>query len=469
MNKYNKLAQNTTIFFIANFGSKILTFLLVRFYTEFLTTNEYGTVDLLNTTASMAYPIATMCITEAVLRFSIDDIANRGKILTNGLLFTLLGNFAFVLTAPIFASIDVFAENVAWIYFLTLSNSLYTIVSHFSRGIGKTKLFAAAGVIHTVLQLGLNILLLVVCSLGIKGYLIAAVLANVLSCVYVFVAGKLHQYILRQIDKKYLKTMLVYSIPLIPNSIFWWIMQSADRYVIVYMLSSAENGLYAVANKIPTLITTISSIFFQAWQLSAVEEAQSDRKNQFYTNVFQALSMILLLATSFIMVILRPLYYVLTEESYRIGWTCTPFLLCAMVYSCYSSFLGTNYMAMKKTKAVFLTTVLGAVLNIGLNILLIPIMGIEGAALATFAAYFVTWVSRIIGTRHFVEIRYPFVTFWLPSILTLCQAILLTAGIDLVYVQFAIFAVILAIYAKEIIRYAKLVLHLIGKKRGADR
>ena len=196
MGKYNKLAKNTGVFFIANFGSKVLTFLLVRFYTELLSPTEYGIIDLLNTTASLAFPLVTLCITEAVLRFSIDDIDNRGKILTNGVFVAVIGNLAFVLTAPIFLHIDNFADNVVWLYLLTLTNSLFTVFAHFSRGIGKSKLFAASGLVHTALQIGLNILFLLFFRWGITGYFIAAVLANVLSGVFVFTVGHLFSYII---------------------------------------------------------------------------------------------------------------------------------------------------------------------------------------------------------------------------------------------------------------------------------
>ena len=466
MSKYTKLAKNTSMFFVANFGSKALTFLLVRFYTELLSTQEYGFIDLLNTTASLAFPMVTLCVTEAVLRFSIDDIENRGKILTNGLMVAVLGNLAFVLSAPVFSRIDTFSDNIGWLYLLTLTNSLYTIVAHFSRGIGRSKLFAASGLIHTTLQIGLNILFLLVFSWGIKGYFISSVLANALTGGFVFVYGKMYEFIRRNIDRKYLRSMLVYSIPLIPNSAFWWIMQSADRYLITFSLSAAANGLYAVANKIPTLITTISGIFFQAWQLSSVEEAESNQKHQFYTKVFAGLSSLLILAASFIMVVLQPLYRVLTEEAYYAGWTCAPFLLCAMVYSCYSSFLGTNYVAMKKTKGVFLTTVVGAAANVALNLILIPVMGLEGAALATLIAFFATWVSRIFGTRKFVQIRYSVERFWFPSAIILFQAFLLTFGVHSILLQGVLFTVVLLLYAKPISATLKYACETLCRRKG---
>ena len=468
MGKYNKLAKNTTLFFIANFGSKLLSFFLVRFYTELLSTTEYGIIDLLNTTASLAFPIITLCITEAVLRFSIDDISNRKKILSNGLLVTIVGNILFVLMTPIFLQFDTFKENVELVFLLTFTNSLFAVITHFSRGIGKTKLFALSGFLHTFFQIGLNLIFLLMFSMGIKGYLLASVFSNVFVIIVVFVIGKLHQYITFKIDKSHLKIMITYSLPLIPNSIFWWIMQSSDRYIITLMLSNADNGLYAVANKIPTLITTISTIFFQAWQISSVEESMSKDKSDFYNKIFTGLSTVLILSASFIMVILQPLYKILTEETYYGGWTSTPFLLCAMVFSCYSSFLGTNYVAMKKTKGVFLTTVIGAIVNVILNIAFIPMFGIRGTALATMIAFIVTWISRSIGTRKFVKINYNIFLFWVPTILLILQSTLLTCSIDLISVQIIIFIAILLVYSKLIIQMIRYIFNYFKSKRKGD-
>ena len=450
MGKYNKLAKNTGVFFIANFGSKVLTFLLVRFYTELLSPSEYGIIDLLNTTASLAFPLVTLCVMEAVLRFSIDDIDNRGKILTNGLFVTVLGNLAFVLTAPIFSHIDNFADNVVWLYLLTLTNSLFTLFAHFSRGIGKSKLFALSGLVHTALQIGLNILFLLFFRWGITGYFIATVFANVLSSVFVFSVGHLCSYIIFKLDRKYLRTMIIYALPFIPNSVFWWIMQSSDRYVITYVLGSDANGLYAVVNKIPTIISAISNIFFQAWQISSVEEVNSKDKVKFHSRVFSVLSALLTCATSFLLIILQPLYRILTEKSYYIGWTATPFLLFAMVFSCYSNFLGT-----KKTTGIFLTTVGGAVINIILNILLTRPFGIIGTAFATAVGFFITWGARVFGTRRFVRIHYPLRTFIVPTVLLLAQTALLSVGINSIWIQCIFFAVIVLLYIDIIVMCCK--------------
>ena len=298
----------------------------------------------------------------------------------------------------------------------------------------------------------MNILFLAVFSWGINGYLWASVLANVFSTLIVLVYGRLIEYIGFSFDKHYLRSMLKYSIPLIPNTLFWWIMQSADRYVITFVLTSSDNGIYAAANKIPTIIIALSNIFIQAWQLSSVDEAKSRDKSEFYSNIFQTLSMVVVCSASFIMLILPYVYKVYVNAAYYDGWTCVPYLLIAMVFSCYSSFLGTNYVAMKKTKGVFLTTVIGAVVNILLNFVLTPIMGIKGTALATAASFFITWVVRAIDTRKFVTLNYSFSTVIIPLVLILVQTIIISIGMYNLVTQAVFFVCLVLLFSKQIVQ-----------------
>lgn len=198
--------------------------------------------------------------------------------------------------------------------------------------------------------------------------------------------------------------MLLYSIPLIPNAIMWWAMSSLNRYMIVFFLELSANGIYAIASKIPSLLSIINSIFFQAWQMSAIEEANSKEKSKFYTNVFNVFSVFMLITTSIILVHLKLIMSIFSDNYYD-SWKYVPFLMLGVVFSSYSSFLGTNYIAAKKTTGVFKTSVVGAIINITLNFLLIPFIGLYGAAIGTMVSFMVIWILRIIDTRNFVTIK----------------------------------------------------------------
>lgn len=456
MSRYTKLLKNSGIFLIANMGSKLATFLLVRFYTSVLTTEQYGTADLLFSTVNLLVPIVTLCITEAALRFSIDDVENRKKILSMSYVIALGGNLLLLGGAFLLWGVAPFGGHPLLFCGMSVASSFHLITTQFTRGIGKTKLFALSGVLHTLLQIGLNILFLLPLGWGVTGYLWASLLANALTAVIVFVAGGLWRYLTPQFDKAYLKEMLVYSCPLIPNQLCWQLMHSSSRYVIAFVLTEAANGVFAAASKLPTIISVLSHIFFQAWQLSSVDEAQSKDKSHFYSKVFITLAMVLTCGTSFCFVILQPLYGVFVDAAYYSGWTCTPFLFVGVLFSCYSSFIGTNYVAMKKTKGAFFTTVVGAVLNVVLNIILVPLCnGIIGSAIATAIAYAATWLVRAWDTRKFVTIRYGVRNFILPTVLLCVQATLLTLNITYVIPQIVLFLAIALLYGKDILALMK--------------
>ena len=148
-------------------------------------------------------------------------------------------------------------------------------------------------------------------------------------------------------------------------------MNASDRYAINIFLGISANGIYAIANKVPTILNMLYSIFSQAWQLSAIEEADNKNKSQFYTNVFNIFSLVMLIGTSCILVIIRPIIETFLADAYRDSWKYVPFLLLSVVFTSFSAFLGTNYIAMKETKGVFKTSLVGAIVNIILNILLI--------------------------------------------------------------------------------------------------
>lgn len=464
MNKYEKLLNNSIIFFIGNFGSKVLSFLFVRFYTNCLSPSEYGTIDLITSTLGFTVPIVTLCITEAVLRFSIDDNEGKGKIYSVGITTVILGNLLFLLSIPIFNSIEVYRDYLFYLYSLTLTNSLYQMTAHFSRGCGDTKAFATSGILHSFTQIGFNLILLLLLQWGITGYLVASISSNIITVIYIVVFSKSFRGIAFSFDKIYAKKMLKYSIPLLPNSIFWWIMISSDRYVILYMLGAGANGLYSVANKIPNIISSVSSIFFNAWQLSSVEEANSKDKSQFFSRTLQVVSMIMLVSISFLMIAIQGLFSVWVEESYYDGWECAPLLVLAAFFNCLSTYIGTNYVAMKKTKGVLFTTIIGAILNPILNIILTPIIGIKGTALATVVSFAVTWIIRTFDTRKFVKLKYDFKTFFVPLIIVCIQVTLLSCDITNIYLQIVSFVVVMIACFKELSRIFKRLLQVIRKK-----
>ena len=383
MNSYKKLLDNSFIFAIGNFGSKIISFILLPIYTYFLTTEQFGTVDIVTTTITLLLPIISGNIFEAVLRFTMDKDLSREKVLSSSIAFSFVCILIILIFYPIFFLFNIDKAIVIYVYLILISQVFYMIFSQFTRAIGRIKLFAINGIIVTFIIGINNIVLLTIFHLGIHGYFISIILANVISSVFLFISIKAWKYLnKKQVDLGLIINMLKYSIPMIPNSIMWWLINASSRFFILFFVGASANGIFAVANRIPSLLNIISSVFTKAWQLSAIEEYDSENKSKFYSNIFNYYSTILFLSTSAIILITKPFMKFFVAPEYFNGWRVIPFLLLSVTFSSFSSFLGTNYLAAKQTRGVFKTSIAGGIISIILNFLLIPFFGILGASLS---------------------------------------------------------------------------------------
>lgn len=374
---------------------------MLPLYTSYLTQNEYGISDLVLTTVSLLLPIMTISIFDAVLRFTMDPDSDSSEIFTNGFVLTCFVSLIVGLSFVVFVSADyIFGAYVSILLVVQLFQVLF---SQFLKGIGKVRIFAVNGIVLTLLTAIFNIIFLVNFSLGLYGYMISLVLAYLLSNSFLFFIGKLVWFIdMNRFNKKKLFNMITYSFPLIPNSIALWINNVANRYFILFFLGVAANGIFAVSNKMPTLLGVVNTIFFQAWQISAIEQFNEKDTGEFYSKNFSFYSKVMFTGCSMILLILRPLMDILISDSYSESWRYVPLLLMSVLYSSFSGFIGQYYIASKRTKGVFLTTIYGAICNIILNLILIPIIGLHGAGLSSCISFSMLWLIRFKDTQKFV-------------------------------------------------------------------
>ncbi len=405
-NKYSRLLKNSAVFAIGNLGSKLIQVLLVPLYTYVLNTRDYGTVDLLTTTVNLLLPIICLSISDGILRFVMDPNEDNKTIYSNALLITCVGTLLVLLTIPFFTIFHI--KNVFLTALLLVFQSFQSLNQQFARAINKVKVFAFNGILTTLITAICNILLLVILHFGIDGYLWSMIIASVASNIFLFVELRLNKYIVLQtIRLEKIKSLLIFCIPLIPNSLAWWVSNASSRYFILLFVGVGANGLFAVANKIPSLLSTLNTIFFQSWQMSSIEEYNSSSRSTFYSTVFRFYSDFLFLGSSMILLFLRIFMRLFVSTSYYSSWKYVPFLLVAIIYSSFATFLGTNYVAAKQTAGAFTTTIIGAVLNIALNFILVKPFGLYGAGLSSAISYLVMWLVRVKDTQRFVVVRTP--------------------------------------------------------------
>lgn len=401
MDRYKKLFSNSAIFAIGNLGSKMITFVMVPLYTRYLTTSQYGQSDVLSTIVSLLTPILTLSIIDAVFRFAIDKASDNRQVLTNGIYISLISAVICLLLSPIIAR---FHYGI-YVCVLTYASAIESMFQQFARGIGRSKLYASTGILMTIVTVISNIIMIVLFGWGLNGYLASMLIAQLGGLLYLLIALKAWRYIsFNNINKSLAIQMLIYSVPLIPNAVSWWLSNSANKIFIALMIGASANGIYAVANKIPSLISVFYTIFTQAWQISAVEEFKSKDVGKFFSTVLSATMSVLFIGVALLTLLSKILVYILSTPAYYSAWQIVPWLSLAVLYSCVSSFIGTVYTSSMKTGQLLSTTMAGAVINVLMNLIMIPVMGVVGAGVGAAVSFAIVSVLRLRGSRRFIYI-----------------------------------------------------------------
>lgn len=451
--KYKKLATNTIIFAIGTFSSKVLSFLLMPFVTRMMGTGDYGAADLVQQTANVLIPIVFLQVNSACLRFALDKAADKSDVFTVGVRTTLKGFVVFLLFAyPIsFININDFnlGDYVIIIYVFVLVSGTRQLCQQFVRGCGHVKTFAIDGILATVTMLAFNLLFLGVFKWGVYGYILAIIASDACSIIFFFVTLKLWKYVKVKGVKKQTKfDMLKYSIPLMPTIILWWIINVSDRYMVTYFMDSSANGLYTAASKIPNFVVMFSSIFIDAWQLSAVDEYDNDGRADFFTKVFRVYSGGIFAVASALILACQFITKILVAQSYYDSWQYVPILVMATTMSCLVNFLASVYMAEKKSMMAMITALSGAAANVILNLILIPRFGANGAAVATVISFIIVFAARGVNTRKYVKINFktPLIIIEMLILAVQCAVMIFVKESILMYVIEIILFVMMVLF-----------------------
>lgn len=404
---YKKLFSNTIIFAIGSFSSKILVILLVKVYTSYLTTEEMGINDIITQIANWMQPIVTLTISEAVIRFGLDKAFNKKKVFTLGNIICFSGLALLAIVLPIVTITGVADKYLngysLLIYVYIFMSSLKLVYSSFVRSLEKVKLFAINGIVTTFFTLFGTVLFICGFKMGNTGYLLSIIMSDFISIIFLTISAKLWKYFdFKSFDRELLHTMLQYSVPLIPAQLLWLITNSSDAFMTTHYLGAQANGILSASYKIPNLVATVYLMFGQAWNMSAIMENDSDDRNDFYSNVFNLNQSLLYLVAGGCLLIVQPLTKIWLGEAFHDAMKYSPVLIYSSIFSCFTTFMGSIYLATKETKRSLVTSLFSGIINIVLNIILIPRIGIYGPTIATLTSYVTVFIIRAYDSRKLV-------------------------------------------------------------------
>jgi O-antigen/teichoic acid export membrane protein len=413
--KYKRLGKNTLLIFIGNIGSKLIGLLMLPFYTRWLTVEEYGTTDIINVYVAFLIGIVSCCIVDAIFIFPKDQSKERqSNYFSTGIAFmiiSLLITFIiFYFLQHVFSYYNIlktFNDNIWAIFAILFSTFGQQLVQQFTRSINKIKIYSLTGLIQTIFLTVFSFILIP--KFNVYGFILASIFSNILAMIFAFIFSKSYSYFsLAAIRKDYFFEMLRFCLPLIPNGLMWWVVAALNRPILEVHLGLQAIGIFAVANKFPSILATVYGIFTQSWQISVLEEFNKNGYQKFYNKIFRAAFVILILVLIMVTVSSELLVKLFVSESFFSAWIYVPILILAVFFTNISGLVGSNFLATKQSKYYLYTSIVGCVVSLLFNFILIPSWGIMGAAIAVVLSHFSIALMRIYLSWKYAKIEHIF-------------------------------------------------------------
>ena len=392
-----------------------------------MSTEDYGYIDLIQTYLTFFIPLILLKIDAGIFRFLIDarkSEEEKNKIITNGIFIMFV---ELIISTILFAvAVKIFSIKYSILIVMNLiSLSVLTFLLQIVRGIGKNKQYSFSSIIAAIVTIVLNLIFLVGFHKNGKYVLIASLISNIICTIYLLIVNKILKNVkIKYIDKKLIKDLLKYSIPMIPNELSWWIVHVSDRTIISYALGVAANGIYSVSCKFSNILSSIFNIFNLSWQESAALHINDTDKDEFFSNVINKVFNLFICFCIGILACLPFVFELLIKDSYREAYKYVPILLLANIFSVLIGLIGSIYVAKKMTKEVAKTTMIAAIINLTIDIALIKVIGIYAAAISTLVSYMLLAIYRYIDVQKYVKVKIPIKNIVVNSIIFILVVVL---------------------------------------------
>ena len=394
------------------------------------------------------------------MRFVMDRNYNKKDVISIGLNSVFRGSIIVCIISAVIYELNKFdVTNIpnGYLIFLILNflaYGLYNTLSYYCRGEDKVKLISTSTVINALLVVAFNLIFLLIFNLGLTGYLIANTLGILSSSVFLAITSNACKNFSWHTNKSVEKEMILFSIPMVVNALSWWINSASDRYILTAFSGMSIVGIYSAASKIPAILSTLGNILANAFSISAIKDFDSDDSDGFISNTYKRFNFGVVLLCSLLIISNRFIANILYSMDFYIAWRYVPFLLLSVVFNLMSDVCAALFLALKKTKIISATSLMGAIINTCLNFVLIPIWNGYGAAISTIIGFFAQWVLRYILVLKSVRLKISKIKIILTYVVLVLQIVISIRADNYGY-QFLLLLMIVILNFKEFISIVK--------------
>lgn len=455
-NREKKLLKNTAILSFGTLCTKAIMFILIPIITRLVSTESYGIFDLLTTYATLLIPVLTLGLGEGTFRFLIDSksIEERKKIIINALISNVISFLLAIIVISVASVINSTIRQLAVLFFIYfIVEILFDTLGKVLRGLKMLNKYTISNILF-VIGIGIGVGLFVwKLEMGLEGIIISYILGDLIAIIYMCIKSNITKLLsIKSFDKNIFIEMLKYSIPLIIGGISWWIVSVSDRTIVTIFLGANINGIYAIANKIPSLCQTFYNVFHLSWIESASETILDDDKDKYYNKVFNEIILvfstisILILSTNFIL-----FNYIFTED-YLTAFYHVPILVLATFFNMLATFFGGIYVANKQTNKQGNTIIISAIANIVIHLFLIKFIGLYAASISTLVSYILLYLIRYKDITKKIKIKSNKQTKLLYILLTYFFITIYINNLILNYINLILAIIIFIYFNKNVVK-----------------
>lgn len=402
MNSAKKnLLNGTIIYFIGNVLVTLLQLVMLRFITGNITTDGYGYYNLIVTIDNLVTPIITLQISDAVFRGMIKgELKEQKTAFTIGTCIIFAGIIVTAFGTVLISSYIYAVEHLPLVILYIISTNIFVFYQKIVRALGENVSYVKSNLMKAFLYLLLQMVFIYAFHLAVESLFLATILSTFICVLYMELKVKCRRYFdLELFDKLYLKKMVLFSIPLIPNTLLWWLSGSINSFIISGVIGLEAYGIYTVAGKFSSIISTISSVFNLAWQESAIREYGNNGNKEFYKDTFEMFFNGVLSCVIGCMPVMFLLMPHLIDASYNSALLYAPILVLSAGVSSIYGFFGQMYAATGKTGGAFTTTIFGVGINIIILIVFIKPFGLWAPCLGLLLSSLAIAVVRFRSFR----------------------------------------------------------------------
>ena len=411
---YKALVTDAALYSISTVLGRGFSLITVPIFTRILAPSDYGALDLLSYFAVFIPIIAGLALDQAVARFYPEATHDpEKKKIASTVIFYYLGAVLLTALAGMYFSAaiaEAWLDNqvdkatVAMAFIFVWVHSLYYVLNNQLRYMFLAKKFAFCNIGNTILSMILSVWFIASLELGVFGVFLAQTISQACFAILSLYYGR-ESYAF-SFDRKCLGMMIRYSAPLVPGSIAFFAMQYVDRYALNELRGLEDVGLYGIGARLASLVNLFLIGFQRAWFPIVMKTYKTPGAQEQFSSVFRYFVFASSTVIMVVSVFSEEILLLLTTAEFSQGYVVVPLLLASAVLACIGNYFSFGIQIRKKSAIRLYINLAGLVLNIALNLVLIPVFGLVGAALATFSSFLIMAVVAMTLSQKLYWVPY---------------------------------------------------------------